>query len=369
MKNIACIVALGLAAVSAQAESGGQPLFSIASEAAVQPAQNAVSAEKAVPESAKKVSLKAGEKSAAQPLFKVEGAQAPVTDAGDKSVAAAAAPAAVEPAPAALFKVSAEALADSSDTVAADKPASSVAKTDKDAPQPADKRESITLPVQTAAKSVAAEKADAQPVRTDVAVAVKETADSTPAQSLFKVASYYEADEMGDSDDAVRKIDFSKPLGQQLPSDAQAKRLADEQEAIQGSKAIALSGGNESKQRKTTKGSYSYVVRGKRYQTLASSENFVQEGSASWYGPGFHGRKTASGEIYDMNKLTAAHKRLPLGTKLEVTNKRTGKSVIVTVNDRGPFHGNRILDLSHAAARQLGLVQSGVGEVSIRAIK
>jgi rare lipoprotein A len=76
-------------------------------------------------------------------------------------------------------------------------------------------------------------------------------------------------------------------------------------------------------------------------------------GIASWYGGKFQGRKTASGEIYDMNKLTAAHKHLKLGTKLKVTNKRNGKSVIVKINDRGPFVGNRVLDLSRAAAKKL----------------
>ena len=167
-------------------------------------------------------------------------------------------------------------------------------------------------------------------------------AEENGESTLFKIASYYEADEMGDSDDAVRKIDFSKPQGQQLPGDLAGRR------AIADSRAIQLAAPSSSK-RGSKKGSYSYVVRGKRYQTLASSDDFVQEGPASWYGPGFHGKKTASGEIYDMHKMTAAHKRLPLGTKLEVTNQRTGKTIIVTVNDRGPFHGNRIIDLSHAA--------------------
>ncbi|UJF24296.1 septal ring lytic transglycosylase RlpA family protein [Suttonella sp. R2A3] len=112
----------------------------------------------------------------------------------------------------------------------------------------------------------------------------------------------------------------------------------------------------------------SYTVRGKRYTTLSSSEGFSQEGSASWYGGKFHGRKTASGEIFDMYAMTAAHKRLPLGTKIEVTNKATGKSIVVTVNDRGPFHGDRILDLSKGAAQKLGVINQGTANVSIRAL-
>ena len=86
-------------------------------------------------------------------------------------------------------------------------------------------------------------------------------------------------------------------------------------------------------------------------------------GQASWYGPGFHGRKTASGERYNMNAFSAAHRTLPFGTKLRVTCTTTGKSVIVKVNDRGPFHGNRVLDLSYGAAKALGTVGKGVSKV------
>ena len=86
-------------------------------------------------------------------------------------------------------------------------------------------------------------------------------------------------------------------------------------------------------------------------------------GQASWYGPGFHGRKTASGERYNMNALSAAHRTLPFGTKLKVTCATTGKSVVVKVNDRGPFHGNRVLDLSYGAAKALGTVGKGVSKV------
>jgi rare lipoprotein A (peptidoglycan hydrolase) len=90
-----------------------------------------------------------------------------------------------------------------------------------------------------------------------------------------------------------------------------------------------------------------------------------QYGSASWYGSKFHGRKTASGERYNMNKMTAAHRYLPLGSKVRVTNIDTGKSIVVKVNDRGPYHGDRILDLSKAAARSLGIMETGTCNVKL----
>ena len=98
-------------------------------------------------------------------------------------------------------------------------------------------------------------------------------------------------------------------------------------------------------------------------------EGYRQRGVASWYGPEFHGRRTASGERFDMYALTAAHRTLPLSTEVEVRNPRNGKSVVVRVNDRGPFRGNRIIDLSYSAARALGLVRSGVGVVEIQALE
>lgn len=86
-------------------------------------------------------------------------------------------------------------------------------------------------------------------------------------------------------------------------------------------------------------------------------------GVASYYGPGFHGRRTANGERFDQNAMTAAHKTLPFGTRLRVTNPATGKSVTVRINDRGPFHGNRVLDLSKGAAAVIGMVNAGVQRV------
>lgn len=112
----------------------------------------------------------------------------------------------------------------------------------------------------------------------------------------------------------------------------------------------------------------SYVVWGKRYHVLESSIGFEQDGEASWYGEPFHGRKTSNGEVYDMHSMTAAHKNLPLPTYLHVTNKKNGKEVIVRVNDRGPFHGDRIIDLSYRAAQELGFDKEGIANVHLKAI-
>ncbi len=108
-----------------------------------------------------------------------------------------------------------------------------------------------------------------------------------------------------------------------------------------------------------------YKIPGKRRYYIKYSE----VGYASWYGKKFHGRPTASGEIYDMYKLTAAHKKLPLGTYVKVTNLSNGKSVIVKINDRGPYVRGRIIDLSYAAAKKIGMVKKGVQKVKIVAIK
>lgn len=114
----------------------------------------------------------------------------------------------------------------------------------------------------------------------------------------------------------------------------------------------------------------SYIVRGKRYYTISSkqAENFTQTGTASWYGPGFHGKKTANGEIYNQNALTGAHKTLPLNTKVLVTNLETNKSITIRINDRGPYHGNRILDLSKKAANLLGVLKNGTAKIKLQVI-
>ena len=112
----------------------------------------------------------------------------------------------------------------------------------------------------------------------------------------------------------------------------------------------------------------SYVVFGKRYYVLDSSNGFVERGIASWYGTKFHGRRTSSGETYNMYAMTAAHKTLPLPTYVEVTNLENGKRVVLKVNDRGPFHDNRVIDLSYTAATKLDVVRKGTALVEVRAI-
>src|SRR5690606_3230661 len=99
-----------------------------------------------------------------------------------------------------------------------------------------------------------------------------------------------------------------------------------------------------------------YVVFGKKYFPVSDEAPFRQQGTASWYGRKFHGQKTANGETYDMYGMTAAHPTLPLPSYARVTHAGTGKSVIVRVNDRGPFHSSRIIDLSYVAAAKLGLI-------------
>ena len=98
-------------------------------------------------------------------------------------------------------------------------------------------------------------------------------------------------------------------------------------------------------------------------ESTKSSESTIQSGKASWYGPGFHGKRTASGERFDTNELTAAHRTLPFGTRVRVVNKKTGQSVVVCINDRGPYAHGRVIDLSRASAQAIGI--SGVGSVEL----
>ena len=111
-----------------------------------------------------------------------------------------------------------------------------------------------------------------------------------------------------------------------------------------------------------------YQVFGKTYTPITDSAGFVEAGIASWYGKDFHGKKTSSGEVYDMHGMTAAHKLLPLGTRVMVVNPANGRSVIVRVNDRGPFVDGRVIDLSFAAATQLGIAGGGTGRVVVVAL-
>lgn len=113
----------------------------------------------------------------------------------------------------------------------------------------------------------------------------------------------------------------------------------------------------------------SYSINGKQYFTLDSNVGFTQSGIASWYGTKFHGKLTASGEPYDMYKMTAAHKSLAIPSYVKVDNIENGKSVVVRVNDRGPFVSGRIIDLSYAAAMKLGVDQTGTAKVSIHVLQ
>ena len=115
-------------------------------------------------------------------------------------------------------------------------------------------------------------------------------------------------------------------------------------------------------------GNKHYSVRGKYYKVLSSAKGFTETGIASWYGRKFHGYFTSNGEVYDMYAMSAAHKHLPLPTYVKVVNNDNGKSVIVRVNDRGPFHPNRIIDLSYSAAYKLDMIKKGTANVTITAL-
>ncbi|MFH1350929.1 MAG: septal ring lytic transglycosylase RlpA family protein [Pseudomonadota bacterium] len=119
---------------------------------------------------------------------------------------------------------------------------------------------------------------------------------------------------------------------------------------------------------KEKRGQRPYEINGERYYPLPDSSGFVQTGKASWYGEEFHGKPTSIGEIYDMHKKSAAHKTLPLGTYVSVHNLSNDKQTIVRINDRGPFVKGRIIDLSHAAAKEIDMVGPGVTDVKIVAL-
>lgn len=111
-----------------------------------------------------------------------------------------------------------------------------------------------------------------------------------------------------------------------------------------------------------------YRALGQWYQPLSDAKGFRQEGIASWYGPDFHGKRTSSGETYDMHALTAAHKTLPLGTLVRVRHLQNQRAVELRINDRGPFVGDRVIDLSYEAARRLGVIGPGTAPVEVTAI-
>jgi rare lipoprotein A len=111
-----------------------------------------------------------------------------------------------------------------------------------------------------------------------------------------------------------------------------------------------------------------FIIDGVQYYCLSGEEGYVEEGIASWYGGEFHGRNTSNGEVYDMHKKTAAHKTLPFGTYVKVVNLSTSKEVVVRINDRGPFVKERIIDLSFAAAKDIGLIEPGTAKVQVAAL-
>lgn len=111
-----------------------------------------------------------------------------------------------------------------------------------------------------------------------------------------------------------------------------------------------------------------YTVMGRHYEVLQTAHGYQEKGIASWYGTKFHAHATSSGEEYDVYEMTAAHKTLPLPTYARVTNLENGRQVLVRINDRGPFHDNRIIDLSYAAAKKLGMLAKGTARVEVEAI-
>lgn len=121
-------------------------------------------------------------------------------------------------------------------------------------------------------------------------------------------------------------------------------------------------------EKKSASANRPYVVLGKRYTPISDEHGYVQEGIASWYGRKFHGYHTSNGEIFNMFDMTAAHKTLPLPSFVKVTNLDNGRSAIVRVNDRGPFHDDRLIDLSYAAAYRLGYHHQGTARVKVEAI-
>ena len=206
------------------------------------------------------------------------------------------------------------------------------------------------------AEETAADKAEPASATAEQQVNIVKVIDFTqPQKTLASQEAKTKALLAGEDRKALRNIDFTRP---------NLRKLVD-----YNAKGDALAKAGDVYTKSSSRKSYSYTVLGKRYQTLADSKGFEQQGPASWYGNPFHGRKTANGETYDMNELTAAHKELPLGTKVEVTNLSNGRKVVVRINDRGPFHGNRVLDLSRAAAQELGTLNAGVAQVQIRALQ
>ncbi|MEG2173735.1 MAG: septal ring lytic transglycosylase RlpA family protein [Desulfovibrionaceae bacterium] len=136
--------------------------------------------------------------------------------------------------------------------------------------------------------------------------------------------------------------------------------------ALIGALILSGCGAKKSWRKGGTPGTKPYTVRGKTYYPLKSAHGFVEEGVASWYGPGFHGKSTANGERYNQYAMTAAHKILPLGTTVTVTNLSNRRSITVRINDRGPFVGDRVIDLSKEGAERIGMIGKGTARVRVQ---
>jgi len=154
------------------------------------------------------------------------------------------------------------------------------------------------------------------------------------------------------------------------PKDHSSRYTIDQDRAPQGDFDVSgLADAKPRYERPRSAGNKSpYTVWGKSYQVIGSNEHYVKKGTASWYGEKFHGHKTSNGEVFNMYAMSAAHKSLRIPSYARVTNLDNGRSVIVRVNDRGPFHGDRLIDLSYAAAKKLGYLGTGTARVEVAAI-
>lgn len=193
------------------------------------------------------------------------------------------------------------------------------------------------------------------------AVVADSSANKAPVMDISRNKNLTEPDsseEPENLDPPKKTEDFNKPDKTEFLSKPTPNRYSNNKNKNMRSGAPS-SAGNPSR----------YVISGENYKVLPFSNGFVERGIASWYGPDFHGEKTSNGEIYDMYGMTAAHKRLPIPSYVRVTNLKNKRSVVLRINDRGPFYADRVIDLSYAAAQKLDIHQPGTEMVKIEAIK
>lgn len=183
------------------------------------------------------------------------------------------------------------------------------------------------------------------------------TAEEAPKHNKFRITT----------NGIFPESDYNSAYSKNLSNlDTAALEAADEKQAQEKPASTTPSFKTQPSHRSHAR---AYTVKGKRYTPFADTiTDFSQEGTASWYGPGFHGKRTANGEKYNQHQMTAAHKELPLNSIVRVTRVSTGESIMVRINDRGPFHGNRIIDLSYGAAKKLGIVNKGKDKVKVELI-